>query len=488
MSQYSDPSNRPSVWKRTQTKLFPNPWRRSRREEEGSGSGNLFWLSVLFLGAISLICISWGASSAVTTGGGEKSLRIAPIIPKFNIIDKLLHPRQAGPIETNEPPLLQPTAEVPPPPPPPPNTGSLPRMVAMTPDWPDLLPRSTPTVEPPLITTDLGPVPSSRTEPVKAPVELLLPGVSLDPLIHASFYGLGKPGETPMVRYLRIMTMYPFLAAAFPAVPSFVHAGGQPPLVSNDIETKKLRDAIEALTAHMRTQPTTQRSELSTLDVRKLSEEISAQITYDLGRKITDVSDKLKGLVNETDSFKSRLNKIDDSLADLKRFQEDYNREKRSTKDRLDELDKAVANLEKDLRAIRKTAVVEVPTAPVAAAPLPLEKVNDKSLAAFEELKQRIDALSKSVARLDTPAPSATRTSLAPPTTHAKVMLVNQHDEDLLFIVNGQPHRVAPKKNQLIDNVVPGAMTYEVVSPTWGRQANQTVSLAANETFTVTAR
>jgi hypothetical protein len=74
------------------------------------------------------------------------------------------------------------------------------------------------------------------------------------------------------------------------------------------------------------------------------------------------------------------------------------------------------------------------------------------------------------------------------PAGGGRLVLVNHYMEDMLFIINGKPHRIAPGKTVAFEAFPPGAITYEIVSPTWGLRARTTTTLAPGETITLTAR
>jgi hypothetical protein len=100
----------------------------------------------------------------------------------------------------------------------------------------------------------------------------------------------------------------------------------------------------------------------------------------------------------------------------------------------------------------------------------------------FEELRNRLSNIEQKLNE------SSSRVALSPSGTVGRLMLVNLYNEDLVFTVNGQTYRVPAGRTMPVDNVPAGAVSYELISPTWGRRAQTTTRLAANETLTLTAQ
>src|SRR5262249_43047244 len=74
------------------------------------------------------------------------------------------------------------------------------------------------------------------------------------------------------------------------------------------------------------------------------------------------------------------------------------------------------------------------------------------------------------------------------PAGAGKLVLENSYVEDMLFIVNLKPYRIAPGKTMVFDLFPAGEVSYEIVSPTWGLRARTKTVLGPGETITLTAR
>jgi tetrahydromethanopterin S-methyltransferase subunit G len=98
----------------------------------------------------------------------------------------------------------------------------------------------------------------------------------------------------------------------------------------------------------------------------------------------------------------------------------------------------------------------------------------------MDEIKNRLTQIEKKLDQL-TPA---TRIARAAPEV-GRVALNNRYDEEMLFIVNGTPYRLAPGTSRTLTDVPAGTLTYEVVSPNWGRLRRKTTTLTAGETFNI---
>jgi len=149
-------------------------------------------------------------------------------------------------------------------------------------------------------------------------------------------------------------------------------------------------------------------------------------------------------------------------------------------KSKVEAIEEDVAALHNEVKKLRKQLLVE-PTIPA----LPGA---DKGL---DDIRGRLNAIEQALQRLVPAGPSTSnRIALSPPINEGiagRVMLVNLYSEDILFTVNNQVHRVEPGRTKQLDAVPAGTLTYEVISPTWGRRAFRTTTLSPNETLTVSA-
>jgi len=154
-------------------------------------------------------------------------------------------------------------------------------------------------------------------------------------------------------------------------------------------------------------------------------------------------------------------------------------RDLQKAQDKIDELEKDMAQTQKDLAQMRvelQDLKKRGPSTTQALYP-PSEK------AGLDAITNRLSKIEQDLTRLNNPA----RVSLSPAAT-GRVKLVNDSFEDLLFIVNGRPYRVGSNVTQVLEQVPAGALVYEVMSPTLGLRGRNTPTLAAGETFTITAR
>jgi hypothetical protein len=102
-----------------------------------------------------------------------------------------------------------------------------------------------------------------------------------------------------------------------------------------------------------------------------------------------------------------------------------------------------------------------------------------------DEIKAKLGAIEAAILKL---VPSTSRTALSPPSQVGRVVLLNLHPEELLFLVNDKNVRVPPGKNVTLESISAGPVTYEIFSETWGPRGRRTTMLTANETLTLTAR
>ena len=182
------------------------------------------------------------------------------------------------------------------------------------------------------------------------------------------------------------------------------------------------------------------------------------------------ITDQITELKKDTTKLKDSSKTLTDNLATLsgETLKQQLNLDK--TNKRLDIVDEQLKLLRADLDGLK----FKVPQTPVASGV-------DK--ASMDEIRGKLSQIEQALAKIE----STNRVSLSPPRV-GRVVLVNLYHEDLLFVINSQTHRVPPNSTMPLDSIPAGQLTYEVIPGTWGLRANNTVSLSANETFTLTAR
>jgi hypothetical protein len=99
-----------------------------------------------------------------------------------------------------------------------------------------------------------------------------------------------------------------------------------------------------------------------------------------------------------------------------------------------------------------------------------------------------LKAIQDGIAKL---APTEKRSSAYPAngaaTNTGRVMLVNNYSEDLLFIINGLRYRAPAHTSRLVENIAVGPVNIEVAADRFGIFNRQAPTLAAGDTFTLTA-
>lgn len=144
---------------------------------------------------------------------------------------------------------------------------------------------------------------------------------------------------------------------------------------------------------------------------------------------------------------------------------------------RIEDVEEQVKAMRANLDDLKKRIPIE-----------PTSSIPSVDKASLDEIKSRLGQIEQTLAKLNaTTAGSSPRIALSPPST-GRVVLINLYPEELLFVVNKTMHRVAPNMTLPIESIPAGPLNYEVISPTWGRRANNSTILTANETFTLTAR
>lgn len=288
------------------------------------------------------------------------------------------------------------------------------------------------------------PEPPPRPELALPPVafEPPLPALpdKLDPLVYAL---RGDSGDSPMLRNWKMLAFCSLMASAAPVLPPT-------PVFAQGVDESKVLERLDKLEKSI------------TASIKALSDDVSG-VRIELGKLKIDVADSKVDI----DFVKKAVDSLKTEKLNL----------------RID-LEKQIASIRGDLEGLRNQ-IRNLPSG--ANPPIPAPPVTDKS--GLDDIKAKLGSIEQAILKLQ---PSQNRIALAPPSPAAastgRVLLINLHSEELLFVVNQKTHRVAPGASVPLDAVPSGSLSYEVLSPTWGLRARNTTSLAANETFTLTAR
>src|ERR1019366_355159 len=84
----------------TESEAHAGLWHRFRPANADGRTSFLFWLTVLVLGCVSLLSVTWMASFALSVKGSEKLLRVGLLLPKLKSIQGN---RQAAAFRMSEP-------------------------------------------------------------------------------------------------------------------------------------------------------------------------------------------------------------------------------------------------------------------------------------------------------------------------------------------------------------------------------------------------
>jgi hypothetical protein len=110
-----------------------------------------------------------------------------------------------------------------------------------------------------------------------------------------------------------------------------------------------------------------------------------------------------------------------------------------------------------------------------------LTKKNGSSKASgADDLKSRVAKIEKILEQIDRKMNS---TSLYPPPEEAaRILLRNDYEDEVLFVINGRSYRLAPGTSRLLNDVPAGTFTYEVITPGYGLVRRASRTLLPNET------
>jgi hypothetical protein len=191
----------------------------------------------------------------------------------------------------------------------------------------------------------------------------------------------------------------------------------------------------------------------------------------DLKKSVEDVGKKLDEL-KSVESLRADIKTLSTNQAEAALAQE-------SLKARTKELEMQVGAIIKGLEKLE---------AFVGGLQKELEKAGGRDVRLYPPDKAGIDErLSKIEAALD--RLDQARTARAAPITDAgRILLVNSYPEEMLFVINGVPHRVQPYTTKVLDNQQPGRFSYEVISGTYGPRGTNQPLLEPGKTYTITVR
>ena len=197
---------------------FANLWRRMRSTGVDGRATLLFWLMMLALGTISWGAVTWAASNLLAKKGPEKLLRLSLHLPKLNIN----HAPAAAPSELAHP--------------------------AFSLHWPSLFGSSKVKVveTPPHVehATTASPWAIPLTNPPHGEIETACD----EPVVYLQPCTL-QPGDSPMTRTWKTVTMYSLLAGAISLAPPPLLAQGDKGIQEKDKTepNEKLQKSIEKL-------------------------------------------------------------------------------------------------------------------------------------------------------------------------------------------------------------------------------------------------
>lgn len=436
MKDYARPSDHATASARSS-----KGWRRFRLRSEDRRTTLVFWPAVVGLACLSLAFVCWVASNVLAQKGSEKLLRFSLILPKLK---NSQGERKAEPFRMSEPV---------------PNAVALPKERA-TPT-PVLIPPVVDHPRVPLVETPqfpVGPVPTpepprfepwgvmvSKVDPPPPVVMCHEPVVYLDPCAP-------QRGESPMKRNWKMLAMYSLMAVTSVTI-------APPPIFTQEPakdNTDELKKAIDRLIKR-----------IDVLEQKPTDEEAIARV----------MRTELKKLENGT--LADIKKNIEQATTDVAAIQAEQRKQKKQLEDQkflIDLLTGRIDSLEKKLLAGGAAPATATPAV---------------DLKFMEEFRSSMKALQETLAKMGT---TTERRSMSPPEngiTSAKlgrVLIVNHYPQELLFTINGVGHRLPANSSKLVENVPAGALNYEVFMRGLGIVDRQITTLAAGDTFNLTAR
>jgi hypothetical protein len=236
-------------------------WRRGRPGGGDQRTSHLFWLTVFGLGCVSLVCVTWGASTALATKGGEKTLLASVLLPKLN--NSYREP-------TAMPSRLPPVVE---------------HLGGMELERPSI---HFATAEPPHVASELA-LPS-------------LFEMCDDPIVYVQPC-TPQRGDSPMIANWKTLTLYSLLSAATVAfVPPPILAQVQD--AAPDDLSKKISDLTKRVGNLEDKKPAGLDNETVIKALEAEFKKMETILLGELNRKLQGVSDDIKGLKTEMAAIK----------------------------------------------------------------------------------------------------------------------------------------------------------------------------------------
>jgi DNA repair exonuclease SbcCD ATPase subunit len=212
-------------------------------------------------------------------------------------------------------------------------------------------------------------------------------------------------------------------------------------------------------------------------------------------RDLKKIESMLNQIIDLQNTLQSDVHAVRKDVGGLKKDVSSLQGDQVNTKLRLDALELQLNRLGDEVKIVQKRLEVSsttvVGSSPSPALPMPLVE------RALDDIRAKLGAIEQAILRLQPLPPplqsSSSRAAYYGPASGAgmaalsRVLLENYYPEEMLFVVNGNPTRVAPNQTLTVE-APPGPLTYQVISPSWGRRADKTTTLASNETFRITAR
>ena len=272
MTYYADPNNSENQ--------PTSPWHRFRPGREDRHTSILFWLTVLGLGCTSMLLVTWIASNALAKKRAEKLLQLDPLLSKLKSVHgepKLLPRSEPEPSELAHPKDRQT-----------PEAANLPVLIDQ-----HLVAVETP--EPPRFKATEHLIPQVELVPVPVFETCDEPVVFLQPCTY-------HPGDSPMIRTWKSLTMYALLSA------SAVTLAPPPPAVSAD-EKKQTKDeetakALKALTERI---AALENKKLTDADKKEIAEVMRKELKTLEDGALSKLNEKVDGLKTNVDSLQTKM-------------------------------------------------------------------------------------------------------------------------------------------------------------------------------------